>query len=91
MATDTVSTTPGGERADLAKLAAEEISALMKASRCLSDIGLDQIQRRLVRRALLARVEELADIAWTALADGAEDVQELTSRFHKPCPIEYRS
>lgn len=65
------------DRMDLAKKANEEICALIAACRGLPQAtGLDDLQRQLVVRGMMARINQLSDIAWEAMADVHEDFQE---------------
>lgn len=81
MATATVlkvATTPTTEdRMNLAKKATEEICALIAACRGLSQLaGLDDLQRQLVMRGMMVRMNQLADITWEVMAEVPEDFEE---------------
>lgn len=81
MATATVlkvAATPTTEdRMDLAKKANEEICALIAACRRLPQLaGVDDLQRQLVVRGMMARMNQLADITWEVMAEVPEDFDE---------------
>ena len=65
------------DRMDLAKKANEEIGALVTASKGLHKLNMDDLERQFVIRGLMARIEQLSNIAWSASADVPEDFDEM--------------